>query len=67
MSYAVCKHEVWTEDPCENIPKLSGHNVVAIANDEDPYYIQHFESWNDLNVFIGLLKSAGNKAWGKEK
>ena len=43
----ICQHEVWTED-----------ETVYLANDNDGYYLQSFETAKEIDEFINKLTEA---------
>lgn len=57
MVYGNCTHAVRVGVDSENRP------VVAVANDNDGYYIQTFTSNADVEKFIAELREAANEAW----
>ena len=55
MTHGV-NHEFWVE--AGNSPALK------MANDDDPYYIQTFSSWEDVERFIEKMRAEAEKAFG---
>ena len=41
--------------------------AVGFSNDDDPYYMQYFQNWDEVNALIADLKKAAEEAWGKGK
>jgi hypothetical protein len=47
-----CVHNVWAQD-----------GKVFLANDDDSWYEQEFESLDEVNAFVGALLEAAAKAF----
>ncbi len=49
-------HDVWVED-----------GTVLLANDDDPHYVQEFDSLDEIESFISELRTEAQKAFSSNK
>ena len=50
------------ESTCNHIVMAEG-DAVLLTNDDDSYYCQYFNSWDEVNIFISMLRLEAIKAF----
>ena len=40
--------------------------VVGFCNDGDPFYVEYFNNWDEVNAFIDHIRETAVEAWGEE-
>ena len=50
------------ESTCNHIVMDDG-DAVILTNDTDPYWCQYFNSWDEVNIFISMLRLEAVKAF----
>lgn len=63
-----CSHSVWVADcvfgmGSDNLAPVEP-KAVGLANDDDGYYTQYFNSREEVEAFIAELRQAADEAWG---
>lgn len=61
-----CDHSAWAQREITFMGEVlqTHHPVVRLSNDDDPHYIQTFNSRAELEAFIAHLRTVADEAWG---